>query len=307
MVLDSMKKVFYYLFHEPRSLMIDLLKIVGAGFPDAFYLKLMFRLLTGKKLNLRNPRSFSEKMQWLKLYDHNPDYTKMVDKYAVKDYVAGIIGDDYIIPTLGVWNSVEDIDWDNLPNQFVLKCTHDSGGLVICRDKNLLDKEAAKAKLSNCLQNNYYKKWREWPYKNVPRRIIAEKYIEPAINTDDLPDYKFFCFNGEPRYCQLITGRNTTMCIDFFDQHWNHQPFHEPKCFPFSEDIISKPSKYELMWELARKLAENKAFSRIDFYQVIDKVYFGEITFYPTTGMGGFEPDEYDNKFGDMIQLPNKR
>lgn len=272
--------------------------------PDELYLKVKFRQLMGKKLNLKNPQTFSEKLQWLKLYNRRPEYTTMVDKYAVKDYVAKIIGEEYIIPTLGVWDRPEDIEWDKLPNQFVLKCTHDSGGLVICRDKSKLDKEAAVTKLHKTLKQNYFRKWREWPYKNVPRRIIAEKYIEPTPDLKDLLDYKFFCFNGEPQYCQVISGRNTKMSCDFFDKDWNHQPFHEPRTYPFSEHELAKPSKYGEMWDLARRLAKDKPFSRIDFYEVRGKVYFGEITFFPTTGMGGFQPEEYDLKFGEMIQLP---
>lgn len=302
-----MKMLLHFIFCDPRSLVIKLLKRYGKRMPDTLYLKAMFRLHTGRKLNLKDPQTFSEKLQWLKLYDHNPEYTIMVDKYAVKDYVAGIIGKEYIIPTIGVWSSVEDIDWDILPNKFVLKCNHDSAGLVICTDKTKLDKESAVLKLGMHFKQDYYSKWREWPYKNVPRRIIAEVYIEPSEETNDLPDYKFFCFNGEPKYCQVITGRNSKMCIDFFDYEWNHQPFHEPKSFPFSEKKLLKPSKYGLMWNLARKLATGKAFSRIDFYQVGDKVYFGEITFYPTTGVGCFTPDEYDLKLGNMITLPLKK
>ena len=228
----------------------------------------------------------------------------MVDKYAAKEYVSQIIGEKYIIPTIGVWDKPEEIEWELLPDRFVLKCTHDSGGLIICRDKNALNIDDACKKLRKCLKQNYYRKWREWPYKNVSRRIIAEEYIEPDPNTNDLPDYKFFCFNGVPKYCQVISGRNSEMCIDFFDENWMHQPFHEPKCFPFSTHKLEKPTKYELMWNLARDLSKDKAFSRIDFYQVRDKVYFGEITFYPTTGMGGFDPEEYDMILGEMITLP---
>ena len=216
----------------------------------------------------------------------------------------GAIGEKYIIPTIGVWDNPKDIEWDKLPNQFVLKCTHDSGGLIICKDKNCLDKDAAYKKLKKCLCQNYYRKWREWPYKDVPRRIIAEEYIEPDARTHDLPDYKFFCFNGEPKYCQVISGREHIMSVDFFDKDWKHQPFHEPRYLPFAEVLPEKPSRYEEMWELAGKLAKDKAFSRIDFYQVREQVFFGEITFYPTTGMGGFDPEEYDLKFGELIRLP---
>lgn len=295
-----------YILRIPRLMLAVVWKYIGRLFSDLVYLKVAFRLHMGKRLNLTNPQTFSEKMQWLKLYDHNPEYTKMVDKYAAKEYVAERIGEEYIIPTIGVWDKTEDIDWNSLPKQFVLKCTHDSGGLVICRDKDTLNRKAAEKKLNKCLKRDYYKIWREWPYKNVPHRIIAENYIEPDPEINDLPDYKFFCFNGEPKYCQVITGRNETMSIDFFDSEWNHQPFHEPHNYPFAKQMPVKPAHFDLMINLARRLAENKSFSRIDFYQVRDQVLFGEITFYPTTGMGGFDPEEYDMAFGKMIQLPSQ-
>ena len=270
---------------------------------DEHYLRIAYKIKMGRKLNLSNPQSFSEKMQWLKLNDRKPEYTMMVDKFAVKDYVAGIIGKEYIIPTLGVWSNFDEIDFDYLPEQFVLKCTHDSGGLVICRDKNNFNKRSARKILNKCLKHNYFWGNREWPYKNVPHRIIAEKYIESSTSTGDLPDYKFFCFNGEPKYCQVITGRQHRMSIDFFDRDWNHLPFHEPKVFPFSETVQECPEHYGEMWNMARLLAKDKAFSRIDFYNVSGKVYFGEITFYPTSGMGGFSPDNWDLNFGNLINL----
>ena len=305
--INIMNKLFNLLFHHPGHLLSVAWRYLGRKTPDELYLRVHFRLLMGKRLNLKDPQTFSEKLQWLKLYDRRPEYIKMVDKAAVKDYVAGIIGGEYIIPTLGVWDKPEDINWDNLPNQFVLKCTHDSGGLVICRDKTSLDKKAAIKKLRKSLKRNYFKVWREWPYKDVPRQIIAEKYIEPDPDLQDLPDYKFFCFNGEPRYCQVISGRNETMSIDFFDMDWNHQPFHEPKNYPFAEVEPQRPVRFEQMKSAAKMLAQDRSFSRIDFYQVGGVVYFGEITFFPTSGMGGFEPNEYDLVFGRMMILPHKR
>lgn len=274
---------------------------------DEQYLKIAYRIKMGKRLDLENPQTFSEKLQWLKLYDRRPEYTMMVDKYEVKEYVASIIGEEFIIPTLGVWDKFEDIDIDKLPDQFVLKCTHDSGGLVICKDKSKLNKDKACKKLNNCLKHNYFWGQREWPYKNVKRRIIAEKYIEPDSITGDLPDYKFFCFNGEPKYCQVISGRGTKMCIDFFDRDWNHQPFHEPKIYPFAEIETDKPENLEKMWQVAGLLSKERAFSRIDFYDINGKVYFGEITFFPTSGMGGFYPEKYDYVFGNLIVLPEKK
>lgn len=259
----------------------------------------------GKWPNLENPQSFSEKVQWLKLHDRRPEYTIMVDKVKVKEYVAKVLGEDYIIPTLGVWDDPDKIDFNLLPEKFVIKCNHNSGtGMFICKDKRTMDIRRVKAELRKGLKENYYCGGREWAYKDVPRKILAESFVEPASGIDDLPDYKFFCFNGEPKYCQVISGRNTKMSIDFFDKDWKHQPFHEPHNYPFASIEPQKPKDYELMWNAAKKLAKDKPFSRIDFYQARDKVLFGEITFFPTSGLGGFSPEEWDYKFGSMIKLP---
>lgn len=301
-----MKSISYY-YKNPRMLGQRILFDYCKCLPDKLYLELLFRFVMNRRLDLRNPQTFSEKLQWLKLYNRRPEYTQMVDKYAVKDYVAKIIGDEYIIPTLGVWDKPEDIDWNSLPDQFVLKTTHGGGnsGVVICRDKTNFDKEKAIDKLNSSLKADIYRTWREWPYKNVPKRIIAETYIEPRPNIKDLPDYKFFCFNGEPKYCQVISGRGSKMCIDFFDMDWKHQPFHEPHEFPFADVEPQKPIHFEQMLDLARKMAKGNPFSRIDFYDTGEKVLFGEFTLYPTSGMGGFDPIEYDFQLGQMIDLYN--
>lgn len=294
-----------YFIKNPKKIAIPLVTHCCQWMPDSMYLKLLFRAVMNKRLNLNNPITFSEKLQWLKLYDRRPEYTKMVDKYAVKKYVADTIGEEYIIPTLGVWDKPEDIDFDSLPNQFVLKTTHGGGssGVVICKNKKEFDCKDAVAKLKEAMKIDIYKIMREWPYKNVPKRIIAEKYIEPSRDSNDLPDYKFFCFNGEPKYCQVISGRNDTMSIDFFDHNWQHQLFHEPKEYPFAKKQPLRPKQFERMWDAAKRLSKSKAFSRIDFYEVGDNVFFGEITFFPTGGFGGFDPEEYDLILGQMINL----
>ncbi len=294
-----------YIKH-PNLLGISILEHYGQWLADSTYLKLMFRFQMGHRLNLRNPNTFSEKIQWLKLFNRRPEYTTMVDKYAVKKLVARIIGDEYIIPTLGVWEKPEDIEWDMLPDQFVLKTTHGGGseGVVICKDKNTFNKKIAINKLNVGLKMDLYQLYREWPYKNVPKRIIAEVYIEPLPETNDLPDYKFFCFNGEPKFCQVISGRGSKMCIDFYDQDWNHQPFHEPKDYPFADIQPQRPIQFEKMWQLAGRLAKDTVFSRIDFYNIKQHIYFGEITFYPTSGFGGFNPKKFDDIFGQLIILP---
>ena len=277
--------------------------------PDKLYLQILYFLHFFRRLNLKDPKTFSEKLQWLKLYNRKPEYTQMVDKYAVKEYVKNIIGEQYIIPTLGVWDTPQQIEWDKLPKQFVLKTTHGGGGsgVVICKDKDTFDRKAAIKKLQREMKKDIYRNWREYPYKDIPHRILAEKYMEDAASKDDLHDYKFFCFNGEPKYCQVISGRESKMCIDFFDKDWIHQPVHEPYCYPFADVEPQKPQNYEQMWDFAKELAKNKSFSRIDFYEVDGKIYFGEITFYPTSGFGGFNPPYWDEKFGSWIKLPTDK
>lgn len=263
----------------------------------------MYWLYLDKWPNLRNPKTFSEKIQWLKLYDRKHIYSTMVDKYEAKKYVASIIGEEYIIPTIGVWGNPDDIDFDTLPDRFVLKCNHNSGkGMCICKNKAELDLNNVRKELCEGLKENYYLKCREWPYKDVKRRVIAEQYMEDCNNTD-LKDYKFFCFNGEPLYCQVIADRNTTMTIDFYDSEWNHQPFHEPKSYPFSKTGHTEPVNYKRMLELAAVLSQGFRFLRVDFYEINNKIYFGELTFYPTSGLGGFNPEKYDALFGDLIKL----
>jgi len=416
-------------------------------YSDRKFLETIFPLRMGYPLNLDNPKTFSEKLQWLKLNDRKPIYTKMVDKAEAKKYVADIIGEEYIIPTLGVYDRVEDIDFDSLPNRFVLKCTHDSGGLVICRDKTTLDKKAAIKKLKRSLKRNYFYQNREWPYKNVNPRIIAEQYMEdnqtlelrnynffyfdrvlkalflaserqakgeetkfdffdadfrhldignghpdadmplakpetfdkmkkvaeklskhfPHLQVDfyevngmayfgefvfshwsrmmsfepekwdiefgqwitlpdadgggdlfiaeglviylhekkdDLVDYKFYCFNGEPRFCQVIQDRHTNETIDFFDMEWNHQEFVglNPAAGPAAV-CPQKPERFELMKEMARKLCGDNPFVRVDLYEINRKAYFGEITFYPASGMGVFTPNNYSEILGKMLNL----
>lgn len=270
--------------------------------PDSLYLKIKFYKKMGYKLNLKDPKTFNEKLQWLKLHDRKEIYSTMVDKYEVKAYVASLIGDEYIIPTLGVWNQFDDIDFDKLPDQFVLKCTHDSGGLVICPDKQKLDKDEAKQKIETSLKENFYWMAREWPYKNVKPRIIAEQYM-----AENLIDYKYFCFNGVPRLTLVCSERFTESGLkeDFFDEAWSHLNVARPQ-HPNSVHSIPKPVHFETMKKLAKVIASNTTFSRIDFYEVKDKVYFGEITFYPGSGFDGFNPPDWDEKLGTWIELPNR-
>lgn len=279
--------------------------------PDELYLKIHYRLCLGKHLNINNPKTFSEKLQWLKLNDRKESYVKMVDKYEVKKYVAKMIGDKYIVPTLGVWDNVEQIDWDKLPSKFVLKCTHDSGGLVICKDKSRFDIDMAKYKLNKALKNDYYSKGREWPYKNVKRKIIAEKYLNTSkddkLNVSDLADYKFFCFSGKPKFCQVILDRSVDETIDFFNMKWEKCDFlglaAQNEVFAHSKKEIPEPKNFEKMKYFSSILSKDIPFSRIDFYEIDGKLYFGEITFYPASGFGEFSPEEWNEKIGDMITL----
>lgn len=272
-------------------------------FPDRTYLEILFKLRTGYPLNLEHPRTFNEKMQWLKLNDHRPIYQQMADKVEAKKYVGKIIGEDYIIPTLAVYDSVNDIEFDTLPHQFVLKCTHDSGTVFVCKDKDHLDKTAVVKLFRKALKKNYYPYNREWPYKHIRPRIIAEKYMEnPGYK--ELVDYKIYCFHGKPMYCQVVSDRRTRKSMDFFDCNWNHQSFHKSKEYPFALNTPSRPENYAQMLELASRLSKGIIFVRVDLYEISGKVYFGELTFYPASGMGGFSPMEWDYKFGDLIHLP---
>ena len=273
---------------------------------DEKYLKLIFKDKFGYALDLKNPQTFNEKLQWLKLYDRKPIYTTMVDKYDVKKYVADAIGEEYIIPTLGVWESFDEIDFDALPEQFVLKCTHDSGGLVICRDKSKLNKASAKEKIDRCMKRNYYWANREWPYKDVKPCIIAEKYMEDE-ETAELRDYKFFSFDGDTKAMFIATERaneNEETKFDFFDMDYNHLDFRNGH--PNATTLPAKPQNFELMHALADKLSIGIPQVRVDFYEVNGQVYFGEMTFFHWSGLKPFEPKEWDKIFGEWIKLPEK-
>ncbi len=271
---------------------------------DEEFISEQFFLSGGQKLNLEKPVTFGEKIQWLKIHDRNPKYNSMVDKYEAKIYVANLIGKEYIIPSYGVWEKFDEINFDALPNQFVLKCTHDSGGIVIVKDKAALDMKKARQLLEKHLQRNLYRYAREWVYKDVKPRILAEKFMEEAAG-GDLTDYKFYCFNGVPKFCQVITDRRTDESIDFFDMDWRLQEFIGlSRNLHHSTKKFAPPKNLELMKKFAAILAQDSIFRRIDFYEVADKVYFGEITFYPNAGLGTFKPDKWNKILGDMIVLP---
>lgn len=274
---------------------------------DRLYLQLIYSFIMGKFLHLDNPVTLNEKIQWLKIYDKKLDYPKMVDKYTVKGFVSSIIGDKYIIPTLGIWDKFEDINFDKLPDKFVLKCTHDSGSYVICKDKSKFDLQAAKKKIVDRLSHNYFWRGREWAYKNIKPRIIAEQYMEDR-KTNDLRDYKFYCFRDKVDCVLLCTERESgNTKFYFFDRNWelkryNKQGKEAPKDF-----TLPKPVNIDKMFELAGILSEaTKApFVRVDLYNVNEKIYFGELTFYPDCGMDRNRLTETDFYFGQLVKLPN--
>lgn len=273
------------------------------GLPDDAFLKLVYRGIFNKRLNLQNPQTFNEKLQWLKIHDRKDIYTTMVDKYEAKKYVAERIGEQYIIPTLGIWDRFEDIDFDGLPNQFVLKCTHDSGGLVICKDKNNFDKEKARKKIEACQKRNFYSYGREWPYKNVKPRILAEKYMKDE-SSEDLKDYKFFCFGGQVKCFKVDFDRFVEHHANYYDESGNLLHFGEAAYPPKKDANISLPDELKQMEELAEKLADNMAFLRADFYDISGQIYFGELTFYPASGFGKFTDEAWNEKLGSWIKLP---
>lgn len=278
---------------------------------DEDYIKKKYKYLVGTDLDLDNPRTFTEKLQWLKLHDRKQEYTTMVDKFEAKQWIAARIGSEFIVPTLGVWNKFDDIDFNILPQKFVLKCTHDSGGVVIVRDKSQLNRLKIKAMLERNLKKNFYWIGREWPYKNIIPRIIAEEYLEETtevrnLNTakigHHLTDYKFFCFNGEPKIVYISEDKSENPKTDFFDMAYNHLSLRMRD--PNADIPPSKPDCFEKMKKLARILSKGIPHIRVDFYVVNGKVYVGELTFYHCSGFAPVIPSEWNYKLGDWIQLP---
>ena len=274
---------------------------------DKCLMSLKYYLAFHRKLNWKNPQSFSEKIQWLKLYGRTPLNKVMSDKYLVKQYVTERIGADYVIPLLGVWERPEDIDFDSLPDQFVLKCNHNSGtGMVICRDKSKLDYKKVRKGLAQGLKEDFFWYTREYSYKDIPRRSIAEAYMEDDT-TNELRDYKFFCFNGEPKALFIAAGRSKgehAVTFDFFDMDYNHLPFTNGH--PNATMPPEKPKCFEEMKRLAKVLSKDMPHVRVDFYEVNGRVYFGEFTFSHWNGLMPFDPEEWDYKFGEWIKIPQK-
>lgn len=299
------RKIKRYLSDPYHEIGYDMLWKHPNWMSDKWYLKALWKRTFGYELDLKHPKTFNEKLQWLKLYDRRPEYTIMVDKYRAKQWVADRVGQEYVIPTLAVYQSVDEIDLDKLPNQFVLKCNHDSGNVVICKDKSTFDLDGAKTKLGDALKKNYYWDWREWPYKNVKRCIIAEKYLKND-DTDDMTDYKMMTFNAKVKCAFTCTNRRSGqgLNVTFFDTDWERLPFE--RNYPADVKPIAKPASYAEMVEIAERLSEHLPFSRIDFYEVKGRPYFGEITLYPGAGFEPFDPNEWDKRLGEWIELPDK-
>lgn len=299
----SFRKFIKYLSDKKYRFLVNSDYINYSHMPDEKFLKQKFECRMGYPLNLKNPLTFNEKLQWLKLHDRRKIYTTMVDKYAAKEYVARIIGKQYIIPTLGVWDNFDEIDFEKLPNRFVLKCTHDSGGLVICKDKKCFDCVAAKKKIMKSLKRNYYYLGREWPYKNVTPRIIAEKYMEDEDGTE-LKDYKFFCFNGKVKFLYLSEGlsNHKTAKISYVTLDWKQAEFYREDYQPFDE-LPQKPVNFDKMIEFAEILSKDIPFLRVDFYEINEQLFFGELTLYTGSGFTRFVPEEWDRRIGEYIDL----
>ena len=274
--------------------------------PDSLYLKVLYRVIMGRKLNLKNPKEYNEKLQWLKLNDRKPEYSTMVDKYEVRGYIEDLLGDKYLIPCLGIYDSVDDIDIDALPDRFVLKCTHDSGSVEICKDKSSFDIEGARHRLSQAMKRNYYATYREWPYKYVKPRIIAEGYLEG--DGGDLKDYKVMCFNGEAKIIEVhenrfVEGRVHTQT--FYDREWNIVPLTQVETVTVDRPG-ERPRQLDEILRLSELIAKDMYHARIDWYIEGDKIYFGEITFFDGSGFESFSTPEMERMLGDMINLPEK-
>ena len=288
---------------QPKRYLAKLLLKFTFCLSDKQYLKALFMYRFGYSLDLKNPKTFCEKLQWLKLYDRKPEYARMVDKYEVKKYVADKIGNEYIIPTLGVWDAPEDIEWEELPNQFVLKTTHGGGGngVIVCKDKTKLDIKAVCKQLHKSLSSDLYKTFREWPYKNVSKRIIAESFL--ASPSGELKDYKFFCFNGKVKCFKIDFGRFVEHHANYYSPAGQLLPFGEKGLEPDPNHIEIMPENLNEMISLAEQLSDGFKFLRVDLYNIKGKIYFGELTFYPAAGLGELVPDEWNEKIGGFINI----
>jgi len=274
-------------------------------FSDEEVIRKQFKKRLGREVNLENPVKFNDKLQWLKLNWKDPLAVKCADKYSVREFVNDKIGEEYLNELYAVYNSVDEIDLGELPEQFVLKGTHGSGFNIVCKDKNKMNWKKEKKKMKKWLKKNYHWNTREWVYKDIKPRIVSERYLNESNRNNSLTDYKIYCFNGEPLYCQYITRGKSNYTVDFFDKDWNHMPFTGLRIPPSPQynKNIKKPDKYSQMLKLAAELSKGFPFVRVDFYFVDNKIYFGELTFFPLSGYGKFKPDEWNYKIGNLLKL----
>lgn len=288
-----------------RSIKV-LLRLFGWCINDKNFYRLQYYAILGKLPNIDNPSLYTEKLQWLKLYDHNPLYTQIVDKYEVKQYISKIIGDQYIIPTIGVWDSPKDIDFNSLPNRFVLKTTFGGGGdgIAICRDKEHADINVIREKIEKSFNTNPYLRAREWPYKNVPHRVIAEKYMED--DSGELRDYKFYCFDGIPKVMLVASNRFTNHNFNYFDMDFKVLPITSAMG-SHAEVTFERPACFDEMKDIAAKLSAGFSHVRVDLYYCEGKTYFGELTLYDSSGFDDLNSEEWNQKFGDWLKLPEKK
>ena len=274
--------------------------------PAQWYLQMKYHDRFGKFINMKDPKSFNEKLQWLKIHNRKKEYCGMVDKYEVRSYIAKKIGSEHLIPLVGgPWKSFDEIDFDTLPDQFVLKCTHDSGSVVICKDKNSFDRAEARQRLDIALNYNMYWFGREWPYKAVRPQIIAEKYMVDESGYE-LKDYKLFCFDGKVQFLKIDFGRMESHRANYYKVDGSMLPFGETVCPPDYQRALKMPDNLQKMVEFAELLSSGEPFMRVDFYSIHEEVYFGELTFFPGSGFVAFEPDEWNERVGDMLTLPMK-
>lgn len=303
-----MKNYFMYVLNPRQSLKKLLWRSAEYIKNDRLYIYLKYILFVGRIPDLKHPKTFTEKLQWLKLNDRNPIYHRMADKVEMKEYVREIIGDGYTIPTLGVWDSFDEIDFNKLPEQFILKCTHDSGSYTICKNKSTFQYNKVKELFNKSLQKEYYVYSREWPYKNLKKRIIAEPLLKDASGKDYLVDYKFHTFMGEPKFFYVTTGRKTKQGLSqhFFNLDGTKiTEFSQASVIPSKEEPLI-PNQLKTMIMLARKLAKNTYYLRVDFYEINNSIYVGELTFFDGGGFDPFTPRVYEYTFGAMINLPIK-
>ena len=301
----KLSRFFYWLTNDPNVILVHIWTQIGIFLPDKLFLCVLYRLRMGYWMNFKTPKTFTEKLQWLKLYNRRPEYTNLVDKYAVKEYVAQMVGQEYIIPTYAVYDRVEDIDWDKLPNQFVMKTTNGGGGnnVFICTDKSTIDKEKVSLIMTQSLQYNIYKYFGEWPYKGVKPRIIIEELLQSS--TGDIRDYKFYCFNGIPRLLLVASNRFTSHNFNYLDIDYNPITLTSTCGKPIN-NIGNRPENYDIMVNIAKKLSKNMPHVRVDLYNCDGKVYFGELTFFDASGYDNLNSEEWNRRLGDWIVLPKK-